>query len=456
MSLLNDMFKDIDAQESKKSAIKGSPASNGNKSEKQSKSKLLLPVVAGIAVIYFLLVELDIFGLMPQKAEPQDIPKPVELNSKWLDKVSEIKSKNKEGSPAGSPTNAQETAQKVTKPGATSESEAVSEVNAEAATDDPANRLVEIAYKAMDAGELLEPENLSAFQLLNSARVLSPDSPVVEDAMASFEQKLWATFNTHLQLGEESSAQRLLRLSRQRQVKDELLDRMQAVLNKILEKGALATADKQGTKAESDAYKNANKSQLNINVSNLDTHYATQLAGKDFYKVKESALDWALKNLSRSPYTQIALADAYAKQFMFNELKTLQQQFSAKSPAGASYAKARLALAQNDMPTAIAALEEHNFNGAADVYRLRLLAASYQAEKSYEKAVQTYQVVTRLPQAISSDWLGLAVSYDALKTHSGAYSAYHKFLSMGHHDDRIISFARQRAAEISLMMNIGR
>ena len=85
MSLINDMLKDLDRETIQEKPVLPAGLRAKKTGASASPRRLILPGLAAVAVIYALVVEMNVLGLMPEKKKPVvDIPAPVALNSKWL------------------------------------------------------------------------------------------------------------------------------------------------------------------------------------------------------------------------------------------------------------------------------------------------------------------------------------------------------------------------------------
>lgn len=92
MSLINDMLKDLDRDQS---AIE-SPLPSGLVEKKPEKSanmrRFFLPGLALMAVAYAVVIEWNILGVMPDKKSASvEVPQPISLNSKWLKQAESAK-----------------------------------------------------------------------------------------------------------------------------------------------------------------------------------------------------------------------------------------------------------------------------------------------------------------------------------------------------------------------------
>lgn len=105
--------------------------------------------------------------------------------------------------------------------------------------------------------------------------------------------------------------------------------------------------------------------------------------------------------------------------------------------------RSRLLIEQGHPKRALAGLERLLAREPGNRQALRLNAGLLQQSGSTGEARKLYQRLTRLPGAIASDWLGLALTQDG-KDSAVAAAAYRRVLGYPQLGDEVRQFARQR------------
>jgi Flp pilus assembly protein TadD len=107
-------------------------------------------------------------------------------------------------------------------------------------------------------------------------------------------------------------------------------------------------------------------------------------------------------------------------------------------------ARAQLYLQQKNTSAALQTLQRLDSGKIANETYLSLLAASYQQQQSYSKAVEIYQKLTHLNPDQAKFWLGLGISLDNLGKNRPAFYAYQQALSRKGLSDSVVNYIKQR------------
>lgn len=99
---------------------------------------------------------------------------------------------------------------------------------------------------------------------------------------------------------------------------------------------------------------------------------------------------------------------------------------------------------QKNFPAAIASLEQVDDYAVNDLHYLALLAAAYQQQQQFAKALPVYQKLVRLQPEKAENWLGLGICSDKLQQPAGAVRAYRQALDKNALDPQVVDYINQR------------
>ncbi len=450
MSLINDMLQDLDRETIQEKPVLPAGLRAKKTGASASPRRLILPGLAAVAVIYALVVEMNVLGLMPEKKKPVvDIPAPVALNSKWLHvKPAET--------PAAVvietvPTSA------ITEDVAAVDAEVYSVMPEQPAppaaapatvtdthtSDNPAiTPLLEAADRALAANQLTTPVGNNAYELFKSVLVIDPQN---SDAIAGIEnirQRYVWWLEQALDQGRVTAAQMYAHKAKNVGVDATTLALYADRLNQ-----PVATAPAQIPIAETPVQPSITPAKT---ASDAEVAERLRVMG---LQAETEALR-LLTQARAATQTAVALSDFYTERQARGELRYLADLLAdhpaEKTQPAYAYVAAQLWLLDGQEARAADALASVEFNGQAERQRQRLLAGLRQKAGDYSAAMALYaDLVSAAPENVS-DWLGLAVSADRGKLPDTALNAYEKVLLLHHPDSRVMQFARQRQQDLSL------
>lgn len=495
MSLINDMLKDLDRDQAD-AAPHDPPLPRGLSASKQDKTSHLrryaLPALALLAMMYALLVEWNLLGLMPVKKPTEFVaPEPIALNSKWLKSQGEIDSPS---TPAPTPT----LTPPATTPSTTTslsstpiggdktlESNSAAEVTA----DSPANRatdmpmenssepaesgahfygrlaasgltaakevevvgdnsaaidqLLDAAARALAANRLTTPVGDNAYHLYKSILVINPNHPEALAGITAIQQSYLDWLDRALSDGRLAAAHLYWQKARNVGVEADTLASYATALGNL-------TPSAQQKSVQSVKAPVADYSARIAPASTVDDGTMAARLHRDGLQKEQEALG-LLNQSPAAQQTAVALADRYVERGAAEGLRRLQSLLQGQ-PAG-DYVAAQLLVLSGQSQQAMERLAQTELMGWAEQQRLRLLAGLQQQAGQYSEAMQIYaELVTNSPENVA-DWLGLAVSSDKSKFTSTALNAYEKVLVLRHPDQRVMRFAQQRQHDLSISAN---
>lgn len=192
MSLINDMLKDLERHkpspvDNNSSARKLKSASSSLTNSKVniiglskylSVKALLLPTVALLFVVYFLVSDVDLVGVMPDSNADFSVPSAISIDSGWLEVTSSLLA-NREVSPEPIVVN---------KVDLLSDSPPKLNLSESAVEEEKGNtsairRLLDEANMALDNNQFTTPVKHNAFQLFQSVLVLDPKNTLAEEGV---------------------------------------------------------------------------------------------------------------------------------------------------------------------------------------------------------------------------------------------------------------------------------
>ena len=133
------------------------------------------------------------------------------------------------------------------------------------------------------------------------------------------------------------------------------------------------------------------------------------------------------------------------------ELKTFLNDSLALFPTHLGFisALARYQIQQKDFSGAIATLERVDNFTINDFQYLSLLAASYQQQQFYTKALPIYQKLSQLQPDKAENWLGLGICADKLQQPSSAARAYQRALQRNSLSNEVVDYIKQRLSALN-------
>jgi hypothetical protein len=459
MSLINDMLKDLDADNIAKASQPLPTGLRSLNSKPATKRSWILPALAALAVIYALVVELNILGIMPEKSTPPvEIPKPIALNSKWLEQSPATQTAEPVALEKIVPLADSATPEPAAlAPAATTSTDSaeipvadaepsfadLQEVPEEPLAAIPADMAVE---KLLQAGELAlrdkrltTPAGDNAYQYFKSALLLQPENPSARAGIAQIQQTYLGWLDQALLANRPEAARQHWLSARAAGVAPDLLADYESRFN--------SAATDAGAPAAAELPVRQSFSRVRSQSSD-DATAAARLLRDGLVLGEAQALYW-LEQGAPVEQTAIVLTDFYAAQGEPNKLLYLQQLLSGRGSSAAVYAQAQLAARQRNFQGAAMQLAAVTFAGPAEERRLRTLAGFYQQLKNYAEALPIYSELVSRPSGNVNDWLGLAVSADAQQMTSVAQNAFLQVLHLTHPDPRVMAFARQRHQDLS-------
>ena len=489
MSLLNDALKDIDRHNfatTQTAKFDSHELASKGASWRQFKS-WILPSVALIAVIYWLLFGLNLSGTTAAEQTPIDVPKPLAVNSKWLELTD--KEKNNEDviiqsnvttfSPDAinsAHTNAiQQTVFEEKVP--VNEHAAESEVLDQSELIKPVrfsgeessqtalalgsgsiykedqvdlnaiDTLLQAAEKALQQDFLMTPVGNNAFQFYSSILLLDPKNEAALQGIDAIQSRYLALAQKAISTDNTSLAE--LYLQRAMKVGASESD-IKAVSGKTIQQ---VTTETDRHDREVVPEKNEHRKQQSHISFDKDRDLADRLRAEGLAQYETKALQTVQGSAPRD-WTGVALADIYAaNRNMFGLarlLETLQssEQTSSKDTLTA-YILAQTAIVEGDLLAAQKGLASQQFTFPLDQYRVRLLAAVYSSLNDFDQALLQYQRLIEMPQANSNDWLGYAVALERVGQPQAALRAYQKISQTRHIDNRINAYVKARITDLA-------
>lgn len=460
MSLINDMLQDLDRADLQEKPVLPAGLTAEKPSSSASPRRYLLPALAGIAVVYALLVEWNLLGLMPEKKAPLvEIPQPIALNSKWLNQA-----------PSTAAPAVAATAEPVsgladvatTEVETQSENPVIKNIPPVVQADTPATLepkaveielipaastvepLLDAARLALAANRLTTPVGDNAYELFKSALVLDPQNAAAEAGVETVRQRYLTWLDQALSDNRAAAARMYLQKARNVGVDHTILAGYE---NRLAQTPA---ANETGPGAHESATAVQILPQVAITPAKIadDTEVAERIRSSGL-RAEAEALE-LVKRGRGVAQSAVALADVYAERQARSQLQQLANLLANKTESSYAYVAAQIWLLDGQESRAKDALSSVEFDGLAERQRQRLLAGLRQRAGEYGSAMELYtQLVAISPDSVA-DWLGLAVSADRSGLTNTALEAYEKVLLLRHPDQRVTQFARQRQQDLSL------
>lgn len=448
MSLINDMLKDIDRDASAGEA----PLPAGLVERKPDKPaawrRYLLPSVALLALIYALLVEWNLLGLMPDKhAATTEIPQPIAINPKWLNQPSPALLAEPAPADSAAQLTSVQTMMITEQAGEPAQSIPPAEPLAEAEAHASAvDQLLAAAEQALTANRLTTPAGDNAYQFYNSVLVIDPANTAAHAGIEFIRQRYLQWLDQALVENRLPAARLYWQKAKAVGVDSARLTSYQTVLmdkTRVANQTNLRETPASAHSAEASAPQSAAK--ITPAILPNDAHMAERLRSEGLRREQE-----AQRLLARAPnalQTAVALTDLYVERRAIGDLRHLLDTLS-NQPAR-PYVLAQLLVLEGQEPQARETLATAEFSGLAERQRLRLLAGLQQKAGHYAAALELYATLISASPDNVGDWLGLAVSADKEKLTGTALNAYEKVLLLRHPDPRVMRYARQRQQDLS-------
>jgi len=463
MSLINDVLKDLDGKapvrvEDFPSGLSSAPAS------RPTGRRWLLPALAGVAVIYALVVEFNVLGLFPEKTSVAvEIPQPIAFNRNWMQQgpaATEVVAQTVTPAEASlAPVESHSSEAEIPSPYAVIEDAApatsvesentalvASDVDATAPAESALSQteylapLLQAAEAALRDKRFTTPAGDNAYQYFRSILLLVPDHPQAVAGISEIQQ-------IYLNWLEQALADQRLDAARDYWLKARNVGVEESVLrtyeDRIKVSSPIATRE---SAPESSPVKSSIR-RAGAGVAD-DLSAAVRLQRDGLVVGEARALRW-LEEGTPVEQTAVVLADFYAARGDVGKLIQLQQLLLRRDSAAATFVSAHLAARQQNFQAAVEQLTSASFTGQAEERRQRMLAGFYLQLQRYTEALPIYSDLVNLASGNVNDWLGLAVCADAQQLSSVAQNAFFQVLRLTHPDSRVMAFARQRHQDLS-------
>jgi tetratricopeptide (TPR) repeat protein len=452
MSLINDMLQDLDRSDARDTRVLPAGLAPGKPPSAASSRRYLLPGLAAVAVVYAVIVEWNLLGLMPAKTAPaMDIPQPISINSKWLkltaaptaaieneEPVTQLNSAmvavDVSADDRSQPASAVEESPVMSVPAISIATASVPTTSISASAVEP---LVAAGERALAANRLTTPVGDNAYELFKSALLLDPHNTAAQAGVETIRQRYLTWLEHALASGRTGAAQAYLQKARNVGVEPAVLATYEPRLPQAPQQEASEPVVDVRPKAVITPAKMADDTTVADRLRRVGLRAETEALG-------------LIREARAGPQTAVALADLYVERQARNEMLHLAELLANKTESAYAYVAAQLWLFDGQERRAIDALSSVEFSGLAERQRQRLLAGLRQRTGDYGQAMELYsQLVAASPDSVA-DWLGLAVSADRSNLLNTALDAYEKVLLLRHPDSRVMQFARQRQQDLSL------
>ncbi len=451
MSLINDMLRDLEPES--ESALE-SQSSAADRSPPQKKlisfKKYLLPILALLAGVYFVVFELNLFHLKSKATAPIEIPKPIAMNSKWLN-VNENPAKD-DNSGGAENTPMSNTAQKAIPV----ESHIEIEVDLNESELDPTqyqetvikhvdphsdhpddfggaiSRLLDEAKRALTNDQLMTPAKHNAYQLYNSVLLLDPEN-------LGAKQGLRAIRSRYIEMAKNAEARGLTARAQGYLKRAKIIGPWQDELTLDVPSNNNPSPHSidQTSRAQIQETKRVSDPQL---ANKIQHQFSTSLKQLAFNKMSAGEM---------MPLTGLALADVFTQAQDLAQLRQLEQAIADQQPSLKVYVNVQAMVVQGEFERARELLSQSNFNGVIKIPALRLLSAVCQKLGDLQCAERGYEAIVKSGEVQVSDWLGLAVCLDRLNRSGDALIAYQQIEKYHYQNAQVERFVRQRIADLS-------
>lgn len=463
MSLINDMLKDLDGNPAGRRPVSRPPAPV----EASSWRACLLPGLAVICVIYWVMFEWNIFGILPDSSQVPAGVESVPMDQSWLGQLQQaeaiLAARERESAAVDS-----EEAGNTFEPIASGVPVATAAVGphgrstqAQIQTPDPVNgssapvarlsraqlpitqeadqaivqRLLQSAEQALAADRLTVPESNNAFYFYSTILLADPANEMALQGIERVRQRYLALIDGEISRNQPELARRYLDGAARAGLDGGTLAQRRANLE-----NAVYQAAAPGPAAQRVATGSPQR---------MDRNLARALQQKGLAGREQQALQW-IENGAAITRTVLALTGLYSEMGATVRLQHLQDQLAARQMDLQILPAAHMHWIARDTDLAIRRLQETQFSDAAELARLRLLAGLLQETGAFEAASDTYAKLVDLPGATSNDWLGLAVTLDAQNRHHAAWQAYQNLAGQQLPGGDIANFVQQRLNDLAL------
>lgn len=457
MSLLNDALKDLDrsrqhaASDRAKSAASGAPLGRNAKIKQYA-----LPALAALAALLWLIIEVDILGVMPKEAVVPDPVAPIALNSKWLQvdpqslqaaqvqpigvdpvAVSRVTVVDKQGANAAASESVThggdaQLLSKHVRPSGDNVSTSREE-GTDAVAPTSANAVAQLLDEANDAFQqdrLMTPAGNNAYQLYRSVLIIEPNNLSALAGIISIQQR-------YLQLAEVA-------------VQARQLSTAELYLQRATKAGASAQQIEpyRLMAAQNNATPVANGSQKMQVKFDKDLDLAQRI--REYPLAHYESKAWSrIESKAPSGWTAMALADAYAAKHNHGQLRRLITTVTDGDPAVAAYVQSQWLVLNGDLKGAAQMLEPYVETPDKNLFHLRLLAGIRASLSDYRGALPLYRQLVETSDFSLNDWLGYAVALERVGERSAALHAYQRISRIRHTDRRINDYINGRIRDLS-------
>ncbi len=160
----------------------------------------------------------------------------------------------------------------------------------------------------------------------------------------------------------------------------------------------------------------------------------------------ESALRETLEQNRQNHRARELLAGLLIRGSRDQEAKDLLSEGMVLAPYHAGFAllQARIAMQQGDRPGAARVLEEVLRNGKGNREVVALLAVLYQQQKQHDRALELYRMLIEREPGLASNWVGAAISLEALGNPDEALAAYQQAVNLPNLAQALRAYANNR------------
>jgi tetratricopeptide (TPR) repeat protein len=160
----------------------------------------------------------------------------------------------------------------------------------------------------------------------------------------------------------------------------------------------------------------------------------------------EAALRKALDQAANNHQARELLAGLLIRGGRNDEALHLLQEGAARAPQRPGFAllQARILMQQGDRAQAVTLLEEVARSGSGNKQVITLLAVLYQQQKQHEQALELYRMLIEREPGLASNWVGAAISLEALGNSEEALSAYQRAVSLPNLAQALRAYATDR------------
>ncbi len=422
MSLLNDMLKDLDEvkQRSGKTQV-----NHGEKRtlEKSRKTGWVFPAVALLALGYFLIVEWNVLGVMPEPAKdvsPDTSKAANEWSTRLNARLAEEKAKQ-----------ARESKQSVSAVLDTNEetlTETTAELDAQNSYVNDLQSYLKRASTLMSEGSFELENARRAFGLFRSALALDANNTLALQGVENIKNAVIDRLHVLEREKNTSALEETLNLARAVNVSKDNLDMFTASVNTL--KAPTSTQPAPASQLIR-ASKEIKDQELAAKISRFGPEdYQAQVFDR-------------LKDGKPTANSVIVLAKQYFANENVNKLKALERVLSSNLPLQ-KFVKAHRYGIEQGVERSVVLLEAINLPFELEHERVRQLAGFYQALKQHKNANFLYRQLTASHFSTVDDWLGLAVTYEAQGQSRYALIAYQKVRKIGHYDENISRYVQSR------------